>query len=104
MLTVICRDSDANAMEKIIFSETTTIGIRRSHVERTVMDRYVTDIDTPLGNATVKVCSYGDIFRIYPEYDSLSKLCDKNGIPYREGYDIVISYAKKIIGCDPSRH
>lgn len=104
MLTVICRDSDAGIMEKIIFSETTTIGIRRSHVERTIMDRYVTDIDTPLGNAVVKVCSYDDIFKIYPEYDSLSKLCDENGISYREGYDIVVSCAKNVISCDPSRH
>lgn len=100
MLTVICRDSDVEEMEKIIFSETTTIGIRRSHVEREVMDRRIDEVDTPLGRMDVKVCSYGGIARTYPEYDSLSRLCKEKGISYREGYDIVMSS----LNDGPSRH
>lgn len=91
MLTVICRDSDADEMERIIFSETTTIGIRRSHVERSVMDRRTDEMDTPLGRVGVKICSYGGMTRVYPEYDSLKELCKKKRISYREGYDIVRS-------------
>lgn len=100
MLTVVCRDSDVERMEEIIFSETTTIGIRRSHVERSVMERHIETVKTPIGDVKVKTCSYGDIVRSYPEYESLRELCNENGIPYREGYDKVMSY----LDDDPSRH
>ena len=94
MLTVICRDSDADRMEDIMFRETTTIGIRRTHVERSVMDRYKVTVDSPIGRVEVKVCSRNGIRRFYPEYDSLSKICCEKGIPYREGYDRVSSWCR----------
>jgi uncharacterized protein (DUF111 family) len=94
MLTVICRDSDADRMEDIMFRETTTIGIRRTHVERSVMDRHKVTVDSPIGKVEVKVCSRNGISRFYPEYDSLSKLCRERGMPYREGYERVSSWCR----------
>lgn len=92
MLTVICRDSDADRMEDIMFRETTTIGIRRTHVERSVMDRHIMNVDSPIGPVSIKVCNHNGIRRFYPEYDSLSALCRERGISYRQGYDIVSSW------------
>lgn len=41
MLTVLCRPEDQHKMEAIIFAETTTIGIRRQFMERTVLPRTI---------------------------------------------------------------
>ena len=91
MLTVICLEEDVPAMEDVIFRETTTIGIRRCPMERTVMDRSSGEADTSLGKVRVKVCRYGGMVKTYPEYESLARLCRERNIPYREAYDTVMS-------------
>ena len=55
-LNVICDPKDRESMEKIIFAETTTIGIRRVNMQRTVLERECVRISTPLGEADVKLC------------------------------------------------
>ena len=42
-------------LETIIFKETSTIGIRRTYMERTVLTRTFETISTPLGDAVFKV-------------------------------------------------
>ena len=39
LLNVICTEGDIPEMERIIFRHTTSIGIRRTAMERTVLDR-----------------------------------------------------------------
>lgn len=95
MLTVICREEDIARMEDIMFRETTTIGIRRCPMERTVMDREVREVETPIGRVSVKVCRHRGIVKAYPEYESLVAVCKEKGIPYREAYEIVIGHCKQ---------
>lgn len=84
-LNVICREEEISRLEQIIFQETTTIGIRRVAMERTVLAREVRMEDTYLGRIAVKVC--GD--RVYPEYEALAAACIERGIPYQDAYNIV---------------
>ncbi len=91
-VTVICSEGDVPTMERILLTETSTIGVRRCTMERTVMDRTFEDVETPLGTMRVKVCSLDGMVRRYPEYDSLAALCRSAGIPYREGYDTVTAF------------
>ena len=77
MLSVLCRESNREVMEDIIFTHTTSIGIRRFPAERTALDRRKIQVETAYGTADVKVCSYKGKNYCYPEYDSVSALCDK---------------------------
>ncbi|MFR6332430.1 MAG: nickel pincer cofactor biosynthesis protein LarC [Eisenbergiella sp.] len=77
-LNVICREEDAHKLEDIIFRETTTIGIRRCHMDRTVLKREMLQVSTELGQAAVKVCYLEDQVRYYPEYSSVTELCRKH--------------------------
>ena len=52
-LNVICKENAIERLEVIIFQNTTTIGIRRARMERTIMSRELQRIDTPLGEAQV---------------------------------------------------
>ncbi len=85
-LNVICSEEAVPRMEEIIFRETTTIGIRRVRMERTVMRREVRTLATSLGEAKVKICSSGsdDIFRVYPEYESAADISREKKLPYQE--------------------
>lgn len=85
-LNVICEKKDIPVMEEIIFRETTTIGIRRVEMERTVLNRKVIMVMTDMGKAKVKVCEYNGSIQYYPEYDSVTELCKKTGLSYREVY------------------
>ncbi len=85
-LNVICSEEAVPRMEEIIFRETTTIGIRRVRMERTVMRREVRTLTTSLGEAKVKICSSGsdDIIRVYPEYESAADISREKKLPYQE--------------------
>ena len=49
-LNVICDPKDRESMEEIIFAETTTIGIRRINMQRTVLERGRANVSArPLG-------------------------------------------------------
>ena len=48
-LNVICDPKDRERMEEIIFAETTTIGIRRINMQRTVLQRENCSVSTPFG-------------------------------------------------------
>ena len=88
-LNVICEEEKIAQLEQIIFEETTTIGIRRIRVERSVLGRNVEKVQTPYGDALVKICHLGDETKIYPEYESVVKICKEYKLPYQEIYDIV---------------
>ena len=82
-------------MEEIIFAETTTIGIRRINMQRTVLKRESSSVSTPFGEAAVKVCRLADGKRFYPEYDSVRALAQKSGRSFQEIYELVRREAEK---------
>lgn len=89
-LNVICTPEDADKMETIIFRETTTIGVRKMKMERTVLNRRMEKITTALGEATVKKCRLPDgTVRCYPEYESAAALAKENGIPFQEAFQTI---------------
>ena len=55
-LQVLCCQEDIARLEQIIFSETTTIGIRRCFMERSVLPRKQASVRTPYGQVQVKLC------------------------------------------------
>lgn len=94
-LTVICGEDKAEELEKIIFTETTTIGIREYPLGRSVLDREEKEVETVYGKAAVKQVTFGDMTRAYPEYDTVKKLAKKNKVPFMDVFDAVKEAAKK---------
>ncbi len=95
-LNVICTESQMEQMENIIFQETTTIGIRRISMERTILEREPTCVRTKWGEVAVKRCTLPDgSIRCYPEYDSISKIAKEQGVSIREVMDSVVAFLSK---------
>lgn len=88
-LNVICDEEKAEELERIIFAETTTIGIRKTKMERSVLERRVVTIQTKLGEAQVKICEAGGRKRFYPEYESVVRLCRENHMSYPDMFRYV---------------
>jgi uncharacterized protein (TIGR00299 family) protein len=98
LLNVICTKADIKTMEQIIFEETTTIGIRRIHMESTGLKRTIKRIKTSLGEAQVKVCELASGKRIYPEYASVVELCEKHRMAYQDAYQIIKKECEVVAG------
>ena len=96
LLTVLCGEADVYEMERILFRETTTIGIRRVRMERSVLPREKREIMTPLGSVEIKVCTMDGKKKYYPEYDSLVRICRERGISYQEAYHMAVEACVKM--------
>lgn len=94
-LTVICGEDKAEELEQIIFTETTTIGIREYPLMRSILNREEKEVETVYGKAAVKQVTFGDMTRAYPEYDTVKKLAKKNKVPFMDIFDAVKEAAKK---------
>jgi hypothetical protein len=84
LLRVICREADAPAMERIIFTETSSIGVRRLRAGRTCLARTVMDVKLPAGTAKVKKCMFDGQTFFYPEYESIKALAAASGVPFAD--------------------
>ncbi|MBN1853064.1 MAG: nickel pincer cofactor biosynthesis protein LarC [Pirellulales bacterium] len=81
-LAVQCRPNDADSMEAILFSETTTFGIRRSHVQRRVLARRPHEVPTPWGPVTGTLVTLPNgTTRFSPAYESCRHIAAMNDIP-----------------------
>ena len=87
-LTVACKKEDIYKLQNIMFRETSTIGIRYRFEARTELGREIIEIDTKYGKLKAKkVTSNGEVY-IYPEYESIKELAEKNNIPLKELYKL----------------
>lgn len=89
LLNVLCDESQRKELETIIFKETSTIGIRRIYMDRTVLQRTLETVSTPLGEAIFKVVDIEGHKRAYPEYESAKLLSEKHHLPIIEVYHLL---------------
>ncbi len=89
-LNVICKEEDIEKLEEIIFKETTTIGIRKIKMERSILKREIKTVNTSLGEVQVKICDLSSYKRVYPEYDSIIEICKKYDMSYQDVYNTII--------------
>ncbi len=84
LLTVVCLPEDRERMEEVIFRETSTVGIRRTLMDRTVLDRRIEGVETRYGRIRVKVSEGCGAVRIHPEYDDVARVSSELGVPFED--------------------
>ncbi len=91
LLSVICRPEQTAECEAILFKETTTLGIRRSQQQRTVLSRRLQVVRTAYGDVQVKVASQaGTVTNVQPEYEDCAKLAQAHHLPWREVHRLAL--------------
>jgi len=78
LLRVIARPEDQERLAQIIFSETSTLGLRIHAAERRVEARSVVEVDTPYGRIRGKLSAQG---AFAPEYDDCRAIAQRTGTP-----------------------
>lgn len=95
LLRVICREADAPVLERVIFSETSSIGVRRIRAGRTCLARTVMDVTLPAGPAKIKKCSFDGQAFYYPEYESIKALAAASGASFADLFRDAAETARK---------
>jgi len=97
LLTVLSQAEKVEECQKIIFRETTTLGIRHSRQERTILERESRTIETIYGSVRVKIARYqGSLVNVQPEYEDCAKLAKQEQKPWRFIHQLVLNEAIKL--------
>lgn len=86
LLSVLCRGEDRQRLEKVLFAQTSTIGIRRQRMERTVLRREERLMTTSFGTVWVKAVYPPTGERLVPEYESVAAIARDCEVPFIELY------------------
>jgi pyridinium-3,5-bisthiocarboxylic acid mononucleotide nickel chelatase len=85
LVSVQAEPANADALEAILFRETTTLGVRRLQVTRSVLAREPHEVATPWGNIAGKIARLRDgSARFAPEYDACHRVAVEHGVPLAE--------------------
>jgi uncharacterized protein (TIGR00299 family) protein len=84
VLTVLCKREDEAKLTKIVFSETTTLGVRRRDEMRQTLARRWESVATPWGEVRIKVASMnGTVTNYAPEYEDCRRIAAEHRVPLK---------------------
>lgn len=87
-LTVLSPLNSREKMLALLFSETSTLGVRTYLVKREKLKRQMKRVKTRYGNVLVKVGMAGNkVKNIAPEYDDCARISKKKNVPLKDIYD-----------------
>jgi uncharacterized protein (DUF111 family) len=84
VLSVLARPENAQKLAKMIFAETTTLGIRMREERREVLMRRSMQVKTTWGEVRMKVANLnGTVVNFAPEYDDCRRIAEEHGVPLK---------------------
>ncbi|RME49872.1 MAG: LarC family nickel insertion protein, partial [Deltaproteobacteria bacterium] len=87
LLSVLLPEGRKEPIARILFEETTTIGLRFHPVARITLDRHVEEVETPFGRIPVKIARQGgEVMNLAPEYDACKAAAIGHSVPLKRIY------------------
>jgi uncharacterized protein (TIGR00299 family) protein len=85
LVTVLAAPGQREAVEELLFRETTTLGVRAHECERTTLEREIVTVATPYGDVGVKVGRRGTrVYNAQPEFEDCRRAAQAAGVPVKE--------------------
>ena len=93
LVTVLAPPALREALSAILFTETTTIGVRYQEMARECLDREVVSVETPLGAIRFKVASRdGRVVNASPEFDDCARIASERTLPIKDVYALAMKH------------
>lgn len=84
VLTVLCWPADASKLTHLLFSETSTLGVRRREERRQALARKWVSVETEWGAVRMKIASMnGTVTNYAPEYEDCKKIAAERRVPLK---------------------
>jgi pyridinium-3,5-bisthiocarboxylic acid mononucleotide nickel chelatase len=94
-LSILTPSIDFQKIQKIIFEESTTFGLRYYSVNRAILDRKNVVVETAYGSVNVKIGSLnGEVLQIAPEYEDCKALAQEKQVPLKQIYNETLQKAQ----------
>ena len=84
LLRVLTKEQDKEKILGLLFRHTTTIGVRETRMQRYVLDRKMTSVETPYGTVRCKESTGYGVKRTKYEYEDLAAIAREKGISLEE--------------------
>ncbi len=84
LLTVLCKPEDTGRLTQLIFTETTTLGVRRRDEVRQTLARRWENVRTQWGEVRIKIASMnGSVTNFAPEYEDCRRIAREQHVPLK---------------------
>ncbi|MFN2313957.1 MAG: nickel pincer cofactor biosynthesis protein LarC [Bacteroidales bacterium] len=84
-ISVICEEEHRNAVREILFTESTTIGLRVTPFSKETLHRDFVEIETRFGKVVIKKSYYKDrLVSVKPEADRCAAIAGETGLPMKQ--------------------
>jgi uncharacterized protein (TIGR00299 family) protein len=84
VLTVLCKPEDSTNLTQLLFTETTTLGVRRRDEQRHTLARRWVTVATPWGEVRMKIASMnGTVTNYAPEYEDCRRIAAEQHVPLK---------------------
>ena len=85
LVTILSEPANATRLTDLLFSETTTIGVRMYEARRRTLAREFLSVDTGHGPVRMKISRLnGSVLNATPEYDDCQRIAAEKGIPLKD--------------------
>ncbi|GAB4261266.1 MAG: hypothetical protein Kow0092_10680 [Deferrisomatales bacterium] len=87
VLSALCRPAQSASVEEAMFRHSSTLGVRKTRVERDALARSWEEVETPWGRVRVKVGRQGrKVVNRAPEFEDCLRIARASGTPIKEVY------------------
>jgi len=92
MISILCEADKKDVLTRLLYTETTTIGVRIKRVERECLDREIVTVSTEFGDIDVKIARLdGKIVNSMPEYDHVKRAAIGQNVPFKMVREAVLT-------------
>jgi uncharacterized protein (TIGR00299 family) protein len=95
LLSTLVNETKLDDILKVIFTQTTTLGVRIFEIRRKKLKREQKEIDTPFGKVKFKIAIIENSERLVPEFEECKRIAEEKNIPLIQVYKILEAIANK---------
>lgn len=95
-VSVLCSPSQSDALQRVLFRETGTLGVRTTPVGKRSLERDTLKVETPLGTVAVKIGLLDGVpVTVAPEFEDCARLAREGGVPAKDIYEEAVALARQ---------
>jgi len=85
-LTILCSPAKAETLQKMVFAETTTLGLRYREEQKIILSRSFVSADTEWGAVRIKIgmLADGEVVNYAPEFEDCRLIAEEHGVPLKQ--------------------
>jgi uncharacterized protein (TIGR00299 family) protein len=92
MVSILAEPSDGDELKRMLYLETTTLGVRVRNTRRECLEREIISVNTDFGAIDIKVGKLdGVVINAVPEYEQVRSIAAERKVPFRVVSESVIS-------------